>query len=109
MLRPGTHEMSTLGANGTAVAFNAMFGYGIGVGTGPTGVTHTSGNPMFIPAPLFEAGSMAVSYPRWIWSPLMLIVSSVTIEAFLAVRNEASSTTVCVLPAWMFSDSRTRW
>ena len=36
---------------------------GIGVGTGPTGVTHTSGNPMFIPTPLLEAGSIASPSP----------------------------------------------
>ncbi len=37
----------------------ARFGYGIGAPTG--GVMHTSGNPMFIPTPLFEAGSIAAS------------------------------------------------
>src|SRR5262245_47341519 len=105
MLSAGTNERNVLMANGTVVAFIAMLGYGTGTPMG--GVRHTSGKQRFIPTPWLQAGSMAASYPRWISLPLMLMVSSVTMEALFAVSWESASTMVRAWPARTFHSCRT--
>src|ERR1700759_2304429 len=58
-LSAGIIVRSTFGENDAAIAFIATFGYGTGTTAGPAGVRQTSGKPRFIPAPRFEAGSIA--------------------------------------------------
>ena len=58
-LSAGMQLSRMVGQKGEAMAFIAMFGYGMGTGEGTAGVRQTSGNPMFIPTPLLEAGSMS--------------------------------------------------
>jgi hypothetical protein len=59
MLSAGIIVSRMVGQKGAAIACMPMFGYGIGMGLGAAGVRHTSGNPMFIPAPLLVAGSIS--------------------------------------------------